>query len=124
MVELETGITPFYLVSSEYVFTSVDEDILSNSYALMQNYPNPFNPTTTIKFSIPNSQLVTIKVYDLLGREISTLVNEEKQPGYYEIKFNGTSLPSGVYFYRLQAGDPSFRSGQGFTQTKKLVLMK
>ncbi len=103
---------------SNNITTSVtkNEENIPNNYLLYQNYPNPFNPSTTIKFSIPNSQFVTLKVYDLLGREVSILVNEEKLPGNYEVKFDGSNLPSGVYFYRLQAGS--------FSQTKKLMLMK
>lgn len=94
---------------------------LPENFFLSQNYPNPFNPSTTIKFSIPNSQFAILKIYDILGREVVTLVNEEKQPGTYEITFNvetlhGASLPSGVYFYRLQTGT--------FSETKKFVLIK
>jgi hypothetical protein len=85
-------------------------------YVLNQNYPNPFNPVTTIKYQIPELSFVTIKVYDVLGNEIETLVNEEKQTGTYEITWYAESLPSGVYFYRLQAGN--------FVETKKMVLMK
>jgi hypothetical protein len=84
---------------------------------------NKFNPSTTINYSIPvetrhapSLQHVTLKVYDLLGREIASLVNETKSPGNYQVTFNGSSLPSGVYFYRLQAGS--------FNETKKLILMK
>lgn len=101
-----------------------NSSITISDYSLSQNYPNPFNPTTTIKFSVPSVetfhgtslQHVALKVYDLLGREVSTLVNEEKAPGIYEVKFDGINLPSGVYFYRLQAGS--------YSQTKKLILMK
>jgi hypothetical protein len=96
-------------------------------FLLYQNYPNPFNPNTIIKYSIPFSpsplqgegirvRLVTLKVYDLLGREVSTLVNEEKQPGNYEVKFNGAGLPSGVYYYRLFSGT--------YSETKKMLLVK
>ncbi len=92
------------------------EEVLPSAFSLMQNYPNPFNPNTTIKFSIPHSQFVTLKVYDILGREVATLVNEEKLHGNYEVKFDGSALPSGTYFYRLQAGI--------FSQTKKLLLLK
>jgi hypothetical protein len=84
--------------------------------SLSQNYPNPFNPSTTIKFSIPNTQFTTLKVYNILGREVATLVNEEKTPGNYEVQFNGSNLSSGVYFYRLQSGS--------FSEIKKFVLMK
>ena len=114
-----------------------------DEFNLSQNYPNPFNPSTKIKFTIPSVTLspdknginsiegsaVTLKVYDILGNEIATLVNEEKPAGSYEVEFDGHSnegqnLPSGVYFYQLKAGNPSTSSGQGFIQTKKMVLMK
>jgi len=85
-------------------------------FALSQNYPNPFNPATTISYDVPKSGIVALKVYDVLGREVALLVNEQKQPGSYRVKFDGSSLSSGVYFYRLQAGS--------FVDTKKLVLLK
>jgi Secretion system C-terminal sorting domain len=85
-------------------------------YKIYQNYPNPFNPTTTIKYSVPNSSFVTIKVYDILGRMVKSLVNEQKVAGNYSVQFNGSNFASGIYFYRMQAGD--------FVQTKKLILMK
>jgi len=87
-----------------------------NYYKLQQNYPNPFNPTTTIKYQIPELSFVILKVYDVLGNEIETLVNKEKAVGNYEVNFNAASLPSGVYFYRLQAGN--------FVDIKKMVLLK
>jgi hypothetical protein len=87
-----------------------------NKFQLHQNYPNPFNPTTTINYTIPNSSLVKLKVYDILGREVETLVNERKSPGNYSVEFNASRLASGIYFYRMQAGD--------FVATKKLILMK
>jgi hypothetical protein len=87
-----------------------------NNFTLNQNYPNPFNPSTTISYSIPKTSLVTIKIIDIIGREVATLVSEEKPFGNYEVLFDGKDLPSSVYFYRLQAGS--------FTETKKLVLMK
>ncbi len=85
-------------------------------FHLYQNYPNPFNPTTTIMFSIPYLQHVSLKVYDLLGRKIVTLLNEVKSPGTYKIKFDGSDLPGGIYFYRINAGN--------FAETKKLILLK
>ena len=85
-------------------------------YKLHQNFPNPFNPTTTIKYQIPELSIVTIKIYDVLGNEIASLINEEKPAGNFEVEFNGEGLPSGIYFYRLQAGN--------FVETKKMVLMK
>jgi hypothetical protein len=85
-------------------------------YSLLQNYPNPFNPTTEIGYNVPATGYVTLKVYDLLGREVATLVNEQKVPGSYSAKFDASGLGSGVYLYRLRAGD--------FVATKRLVLLK
>ncbi len=85
-------------------------------FLLSQNYPNPFNPSTRIKYSVPQSSNVVIKFFDVLGNEIETLVNEEKPTGTYEITWYAEQLPSGVYFYRIQAGK--------FLKTKKMVLMK
>ena len=89
-------------------------------YALEQNYPNPFNPGTIINFSISNTEIVTLKVYDILGNEITTLVNEEKPAGSYEVEFStsggGSNLASGIYIYRLTSGS--------FTASKKLILLK
>ena len=87
-----------------------------NSYNLAQNYPNPFNPTTIINFSIPKTSLVTIKVYDVLGNEVATLVNEEKVQGVYSVTFDASRLASGVYYYQLHAGE--------YVQTKKMILIK
>jgi len=89
---------------------------LPTDFLLNQNYPNPFNPTTTIKYQIPELSFVRIKVFDVLGSEIVTLVNEEKPTGSYEVEFNATGLPSGIYFYRIQAGS--------FVKTKKMVFLK
>jgi photosystem II stability/assembly factor-like uncharacterized protein len=86
------------------------------TFVLEQNYPNPFNPSTTIRYQIPNSSFVTLKVYDVLGNEISTLVNEKIPAGSYEFDFDATGLPSGIYLYRLQAGD--------FVDTRKMILIK
>ena len=94
---------------------SVDVNI-SLEYTLSQNYPNPFNPATEIKYSLPESGFVTLKVYDMLGREASVLVNEDKTAGNYSVTFDGSSLSSGVYFYQLKAGQ--------YTDTKKFVLLK
>lgn len=92
-------------------------------YKLEQNYPNPFNPSTKIRYSIPRSteyysvlQNVTLKIYDILGNELTTLVNEQKAPGYYEVDFNASSFASGVYIYRLQSGS--------FISTKKMLMIK
>jgi len=85
-------------------------------YSISQNYPNPFNPTTKIKFALPKTALTKILLYDLLGREIQTLINKEVKAGYHEISFDVHNLPGGVYFYRIQSGD--------FVQSKKMILMK
>ena len=92
------------------------EDEVPLTYSLSRNYPNPFNPATRIKYSIPEASKVVIKVFDILGREVATLVNKELSAGNYEINFNAEHLSSGVYFYRLQAGD--------FIATQKMILMK
>ena len=86
------------------------------SYSLGQNYPNPFNPTTRIDYSIKQAGFVTLKIYDMLGKEVAVLVNGNKPAGYYTVEFNGSNLPSGVYIYRLTAGK--------FSSSKKLMLMK
>jgi hypothetical protein len=87
-------------------------------YALSQNYPNPFNPTTSINYQLPigNSQLTVLKVYDVLGQEVVTLVNEVNPPGGYVVQWDASNVPSGLYFYRLMAGS--------FSETRKMVLVK
>jgi hypothetical protein len=85
-------------------------------YALLQNYPNPFNPTTGVRFQVPGVSDVKLVVYDLLGREVAVLVNEKKAPGSYEVRFDASGMASGVYFYRLTAGD--------FVNTRKLVVLR
>jgi len=95
-----------------------DQDIsaLSAKFVLAQNYPNPFNPSTTIQFNLPKASSVVLKVYDLLGQEIETLINEKRPAGKYQVRWTANDLPSGIYFYRLQAGE--------FVETKKLILQK
>ena len=89
---------------------------IPEKFTLYQNYPNPFNPATTIKYSIPKASFVTLKVYDILGREINTLVNKEQKVGVYKIQFNSNKLSSGVYFYKITAGN--------FVNTKKFIILK
>ena len=93
------------------------QNTFPNSFVLSQNYPNPFNPSTKIEFVIPKSSFVNLKVYDVLGREVAILVNEEKQPGIYEVNFDASGFSSGVYFYRL-------RAGSNYSITQKMVLLK
>jgi len=94
----------------------VDNESIPTSFVLEQNYPNPFNPETFINFHLPTTSNVQLKVYDILGNEIATLVNEIKQPGVYNVKFNAEKLPSGVYIYKLQAGK--------YLAIKKMMLIK
>jgi aminopeptidase N len=96
--------------------TGIDDLIAPIEYELWQNYPNPFNPTTKVKFAIPRSSFVKFNIYDALGKEIATLVEEEKPIGIYEVEFDASNLPSGIYFYSLNAGE--------FNQTKKMILLK
>ncbi len=119
IVALDTGDQEglFFEFSGDATITDVNEDLLKvYNYELCQNFPNPFNPSTTISYSIPNREFVELKVYDILGKEIVTLVSEEKPAGKYQIKFNTNHLASGVYFYTLRAGD--------FVKTRKMVLLK
>ena len=96
----------------------VDEDYeqMPSSFTLWQNYPNPFNPSTTIKYNIPESGFTTIRVYNLLGSEVATLVNEVKPQGTYEVNFSSDELPSGVYLYSMEVNN--------FRETKKMILIK
>lgn len=97
---------------------------LPTSFALAQNFPNPFNPSTMIKFSLPNTAKVTLKVYDVIGREVSTLVNEQLNAGYHQIQFNAGNFAGGVYLYRITAVASVDGKEQRFTDVKKLVLVK
>jgi photosystem II stability/assembly factor-like uncharacterized protein len=106
-----------YMVDLSQVVNNVqNQSTIPESFKLYQNYPNPFNPTTKLSFIIGNSSFVTLKVYDVLGKEVATLVNEEKSSGKYSVNFNANNLASGIYFYKLQAGN--------FTKTMKMILMK
>ena len=89
---------------------------IPTEYDLLQNYPNPFNPTTQLKFDIPKHGFVSLKVYDVLGKEVANLVNEVKAAGSYTVEFNGASLSSGIYYYRIESGS--------FVNVKKMVLIK
>ena len=100
------------------IITNVQQvgNIVPTEYKLSQNYPNPFNPTTKINFAIPKQGFVNLKIYDVLGREVRTLVSEVKTPGYYIVDLNAEELSSGVYFYKLSAGN--------FTDVKRMMLIK
>ena len=91
-------------------------DKIPKDYNLEQNYPNPFNPSTVIKFSLPQASFVTLKIYNQLGKEISTLVSEKKSSGTYQYVFNANNIPSGIYYYTLQSN--------GYSETKKMILLK
>ncbi|MFW9952195.1 MAG: T9SS type A sorting domain-containing protein [Candidatus Thorarchaeota archaeon] len=110
------GLRRWILIDKIITSNNFEINSLPSSYLLSQNYPNPFNPSTIINYQIPEINFVTLKVFNALGNEITTLVNEEKPVGEYEVNFNGSELPSGVYFYRIQAGD--------FIETKKMILIK
>ena len=113
-----TGDKYVWIIESDVV-TSVQNpnEVIPNKISLEQNYPNPFNPSTTIKYTIPNITSNTLlRVYDMLGKEVATLVNEVKQPGDYEIQFKGNGLSSGVYYYTLKVGD--------LRETRQMILLK
>jgi hypothetical protein len=101
--------------------TSVEDEIIPDKFILYQNYPNPFNPTTTIKFKLPKSGFTTLRIFDLFGKEIATLINENLNSGTYEVKFStdelkDKSLASGIYFYQLKSGK--------YSEMKKMILLK
>ena len=109
------------IVTASPLLIDIYSNHLPNNFYLYSNYPNPFNPITKIKFEIPLNKgglkgIVSLKVYDLLGKEVTTLVNEQLQPGSYEVTFDGSNLPSGVYFYKLTAGN--------YTETMKMLMIK
>ncbi len=93
-----------------------EQSVAPRQYELSQNYPNPFNPSTTIRYALPHSIRVSLKVYNTLGQEVATLVNETKPAGVYTVQFDAGGLASGVYYFRLQAGD--------FVHTKKMLVVR
>lgn len=106
----------FFKSSSAVTSVRLNVQTLPTRFSLYQNYPNPFNPTTTISYQLPVNTLVTLKVYDMLGRQVITLTNERQTAGAHSVIFNASNLSSGVYFYRLTAGS--------YLQAKKLMLIK
>ena len=113
---LVTGNSLILNIKTNTVGINLTSSEIPGEFKLENNYPNPFNPETTIKYQLPKSALVTIKLYDITGREVSTLVNQQHEAGYYDFKFNASFLASGVYFYRIQAGE--------FSDIKRMVLVK
>lgn len=116
--DTRTGTSQTWLEITNYLSTSVPGDgrSIPTAFSLRQNYPNPFNPSTTIEFRISDLGFVSLKVFDVLGREVATLVNDVKSPGEHRTHLDGSNLPSGIYFYRLTAGQ--------FVETRKAVLIK
>ncbi len=108
----------FWYQTADFVTSvaQIETDLLPSEFCLEQNYPNPFNPSTTIQFAVPEASDIKIKLYDVLGREVTTLVNETYQPGIYRVEFEAADLPSGLYVYRLQT--------DGFVKTRKMMLLK
>lgn len=98
------------------VVVGIEDEMQPQTFSLEQNYPNPFNPVTKIKFTLASNEYTTLKVYDIIGKEISTLVNNQMEKGHYEINFDASNLPSGVYLYTLNAG--------GYKETRKMILMR
>jgi len=108
--------SPVVYADNSNIIFSWQDNRRSEDFSLSQNYPNPFNPNTKIKYQIPELSFINIKVYDVLGIEVATLVNEQKPAGEYEVEFSGNGLTSGIYFYQIKAGD--------FIQTKKMILLR
>ena len=112
------------LIGDQEFIHAKQTELTPTNFSLSQNYPNPFNPNTKIIYSIPKESFVLLRVYDMLGKEIMTLVNDQKQPGRYEVNFEGSNLSSGIYFYTLNARDPETSLGQVFSETKKMILLQ
>ena len=96
--------------------------VIPESFELSQNYPNPFNPSTTIRYALPTESKVTIKIYNMLGQEVRTLINDVVSSGYHEVVFNAANLSSGVYLYNIKA--ISTLGSKEYSNTKKLILLK
>ena len=117
-VSSESNPVGFWYQVSRELNVELEQDNLNvpKEFQLQQNYPNPFNPTTTIEFALPKKSTVTLQLFDILGREIATLVDAELESGVHKINFDAQDLASGIYFYRIHA--------EGFLKTKKLMLLK
>jgi hypothetical protein len=119
IIRATAGLLFWFGIETDLIVGIEDENIhtsIPSKFTLNQNYPNPFNPTTSIQYAVSNGQFVSLKVYDVLGTEIATLVNEEKTVGTYEVKWNAIGVPSGVYFYQLKT--------DGYVETKKMIMLK
>jgi hypothetical protein len=115
------------VVGRKYGTASSVETVVGETpqrFELLQNYPNPFNPTTAISFQLSEVSFVTLKVFDVLGREITTLVNEMRKPGLHTVQWDASSAPSGVYLYRLRSGEISNGTGRSFMETKRMTLLR
>ena len=114
----------FWYLYYQDIITSVEDDLtIPASFKLEQNYPNPFNPTTIIRFGVPERSNIVLKIYDILGSEVTTLISEEMDAGWYERSFNAVGLSSGVYIYRLEAVSIAEQS-EKFISIKKMLLIK
>ena len=110
-----TAINPVWMPIDNSTFSD-EVNLLPEHFQLCQNYPNPFNPSTTISYSVPIKNIISIKIYDVLGNEVVVLVDEEKFVGKYEVEYEASGLTSGIYFYQLISGR--------FAETKKMILLK
>jgi hypothetical protein len=106
----------YYQPQSQLTNVSSGSGNFVSSFSLQQNYPNPFNPSTTIKYSVKQNEFVTLDIFDVSGRIVSSLINDYRTAGEYNVNFNAANLPSGIYFYSLKAGE--------FSETKKMILIK
>ena len=122
-VEENTATINKEVISVKLIMSAKGVVELPKEYTLYQNYPNPFNPTTKIKYDLPVASKVTLKVYNILGQEVATLKDEIEEPGFKSVELNGTNMPSGVYFYKIDAVGISAQDKQ-LNQVKKLILMK
>ena len=108
--------TEFRFQTGEGMTVADHDGVIPADFALSQNHPNPFNPSTIIGYSLPRTAIVSLRIFNTLGQEVASLVNEQKEAGYYQARWNALDVPSGIYFYRLQAG--------GFLETKKMILLR